>query len=253
MSRRTSRVIAVGTTVAILAISSATQANAYDRERYGFAAAHMLEFSEIPKSLGAIAEGLNFFVNPGVKPVKIYLCSGIPTSDPEEFKQVSVKVAGPSYSGSYTSDPSLSRAENNFRYISLSVAVNEFPTAASAAKTFDLIKERAKKCKGTKTTVNPPSQDDPGSTFTNTFFNGELASVTVDGRPSVYVETDFLNSAPQGSPVGDTGTDNMTIYSLVGDAIIQTFYTTTQARRLSAKQKAGVAEAANAAIRTWRG
>jgi hypothetical protein len=43
------------------------------------------------------------------------------------------------------------------------------------------------------------------------------------------------------------------VISLVGDALIQTYYENSQVTRLSPKQKDGVAQAANAAIQAWRG
>jgi len=251
--RKTPRVIALGATVSLLALATATQSSAYDKERYGYAATHMIEHSVIPKSLGPMTDKLNFYVLPGSKSQRIYLCSGIPTSDPDEFKQVAVKAPVSSYNGSYNSDPSLTTNQKNFRYTSLSVTVNEFSTASAASKTFDLIKERAKKCKGTKTTTTPGDGDVPDSSYTNSYRNGQLASVTFNGQPSVYVETDFLNQEPQNDATVGSGTDNLTIYSLVGSVVIQTMYSNSQVTRLSSKKKNGVARVANAAIQAWRG
>jgi hypothetical protein len=77
--------------------------------------------------------------------------------------------------------------------------------------------------------------------------------VQSDGKPSVYVETDYLNQSPQESPAGLSGTDSIIVISLVGDALIQTYYSNSQVTRLSSKQKDGVAQVANAAIQAWRG
>lgn len=260
MRRSTQRIIATATvtatTAAVLAITTATQSNAYDKAGYGYAATHMIELKDIPAVLGKFSPKMTFNVDPGFKNSRIYLCGIKPDADVDTFKQVVVKRTGANFAASYL-NPAIERNAESNKFRSVTVNVFSYPSQTAANNAFSQLSQRAKKCTGTRTETyggdtNPDGSVNPGYTSISRLDNGKVASVVSNGQQGIYVESDYRGTS-ESQPDDPSLNDNYTIYAPVGNVILQATYTSSLRDRVTKAEAAAVAELTNNAIRAWRG
>lgn len=222
----------------VASIGAAAPAQAYDRDAYAYAAAHMIQRSDIPKELGAFKAGMNFFGSPGSRTG--FVCAQ-PNSDPSA-KDVTVKIPGGKFTFSASYNGRGRTAPN------VNVGINQYATAEKAIKAFDVLKARIKSCEGTST---DSYTDDDGNTttFSTLVTTGVVPSVSTLGVDSLFVNQNNLSeSLPKG---GTYISDSYTVYSLFNETIIQTAYYSGDTENLTTAQRKAVNKIAFNAEGRW--
>lgn len=226
-------------TAAVVALVTAPQALAYDREAYTYAASHMIERSDIPKVLGDFNESLSFSAGLGTPTYLCYVQSSTPDSAGTD-----VQVGKPQlqYSGFYN----VSKGP----LASVQLQVLQFGSADEAIKGFEALKTQSRKCKGagSKTWTN-----DDGTKTTSSWrvANSVVPQVTVAGVPSIGITQDNLSvSSKGGNPSAD---DNYTVYTLVNDVILATSYRGDSTTNTTKEQRKAVNQVAFNAVTRWVG
>lgn len=251
MKKVTTRALVAAIALAPLTATAITPVAAYDRDLYGYAASHMIERSDIPKVLGDLSDNLDFFANAARPTTRIFGCG---LAD----KQVGLKVDASNFSGSYSTEFDR-KAGQDAVYKSVQVSVYHFKTASAAAKAYSKLETRAKKCTGTSTVTSPGAVDEngvpePSYTSTTTLRNGQTSIDISDGRRGVYIESDFLGGSQ--TPDGQDSkffSDNLAIYALADNVIVQTQFNSNERSRITKAEKAAVEQLAVTAVQTWRG
>lgn len=235
---RASRIIATIAAGAATALALAPAAAAYDREAYTYAAGHMIERSDIPKTLGAFDSRLNFTASPGTP---VFLCY-LPA--PADQAGTDVKIGRSSYqfSANYSATSSLDQ--------SVEVQILQYSSATTAISAFDKLRAQAKKCSGTGSSS---FVDEDGNQYQNSWqvSTSSVPSVAVVGVASIGITQDNLstNSASDDKLVND----NYSVYSLVNDVIIKTSYYSNGSKNPTAAQRKAVNQVAFNAIGRWVG
>lgn len=236
--KKTFAVLAAGVTAAA-SLAAAAPALAYDRDAYSYAAAHMIERSDIPKELGDFKKNLGFSAFAGGS--KIFVCD-VPQSDPNA-SDVAVYMPGSKYTfngfyqGKGKADP-----------VTIAVDVNQYASASDAIDAFDALKKNIKKCTGTGSNT---WTDDDGTTttYSTELSNGVVPAVTTTGVESLFVS----NNSLQESTPGDSRflNDQYSVFSLVDDVIIVTEYSSNTNTNLTTKQRKAVNQVAFNAETRW--
>lgn len=228
---------ATGLLVGTMALAPAAQA--YDKDGYTYAAAHMIERSDIPKALGSYRPGLNFGAMPGGK--DLYICSQ-PQSDPNA-DDVTVKIPASAtiYNANYNA-----RGGPDAPFAT--VSVNEYATATKAIRAFNLLKSRIKSCDGTS--AQSWTNDDGTTTQYSTLATtGVVPAVTTLGVESLFISNNNLNETlPKGAAYIS---DSYTVYSLFNDTIIATAYYSNTTKNLTTAQRKAVNQVAFNAETRW--
>lgn len=237
---RTPRLLAAAAAAAAaLALVCAPQAAAYDREAYAFAAAHMIESSDIPKVLGDFDPAMSFNAGMGVKTYLCYLRSSNP-----DAAGTDVLVGRPQlqYSGYYS--------PSKGPQVSVGVRVLQFGSAGEAIEAFDELKAQARKCKGAGSST---WTDDNGTKTTSAWkvVNSVVPQVTVAGVPSIGITQDNLSvSSDGGQP---SASDSYTVYTLVNDVILSTSYDAGGTTNTTKEQRKATNQVAFNAVSRWVG
>lgn len=221
-------------------LATASPASAYDTGAYEYAAGHMIERTDIPKSLGAYKPGLSFGANPGLK--SLWICN-VPQADPNA-PDVTVKVPGPKYS--FSASYNGRGAQTPF----LNVNVNQYANATKAEAAFRLIQSRVKACSGTGSDTYT---DDDGTTttYSSAVSHGVVPSVTTAGVQSIFVSMNNLSETlPKG---GISISDSYNVLSLFDDTIIETQYYSGGTKNLTTAQRRAVNKVAFNAETRWVG
>lgn len=237
---RTPRLLAAfSAAAAALALVCAPQAAAYDREAYAYAASHMIERSDIPKALGSMGPDLTLNVNPGFANV---VC-GIPTSDPGvEGEEIRLTKPTLEFAGNYSTPKGTGP--------SVQVVVLQYGTDDRAIKAFDRLRTDIKKCTGTGS-ITWTDDDGNTTTYSTEVSNAVVPGVSVVGVESVSVTLNNLTeSAPDDSVYIN---DAYTVYTLVGDVIIQTSYFVNGSTNTTKQQRKAVNQMAFNAVSRWVG
>jgi hypothetical protein len=238
--RRTLAGVAVATVIAgAVGISLAPAAQAYDRDAYAYAAAHMIERSDIPAALGPFKPALSF--NANVPQYAGFLCP-VPTADPSA---AAANVRFPSgrynFNASYTSP---GKDDSPWAQVS----VYQFTTAKKAIAAWEKLTTNITRCTGTGS--NTWTNDDGSTTtYSTEVTHGVVPMDTTTGVESVFVSQ---NSLDQSTP-GDSRyvNDSYSVYSLVDDVIIQTQFYANNNGNLTTKQRKAVNRLAFNAETRW--
>ena len=220
------------------AVAMATPAQAYDKDAYAYAAAHMIQRSDIPAVLGPFNEAMSFNAGPGRG--KAYLCS-LEASTDGPIPQFSYPVGQLEYTANYSAKGKDAP--------SLWVSVMQYPSAAKAIAAFDVAKKQVKNCTGTFT--NSWTDPDSGvvSTSTTQTTNGIVPSVSTLGVDSLFVSVNsvFSGSSEEAPFKGD----QYQVWSLINDVIITTSYNMEGADNVSTQKRKAVNQVAFNAETAW--
>lgn len=232
-------VLAVAAAAVLVPVVLAPAASAYDREAYEYAAGHMIDRTDVPKSLGSFDARLNFGANPGYN---IFLCY-VPSTDPNaNGRDVKLGKSKYQFSAAYNAKKDGGP--------SVSVQVLQYANSTEAIKGFDGLKTLAKKCDGAGSTT---WTDDDGTQYTNSWnvSTSTVPGVSVVGVDSIGITQDNLstNSTSDDKFLND----NYTVYTLVNDAIIQTAYYANGPQNLTSAQRKAVDQVAFNAVGAWLG
>lgn len=217
----------------------APAAQAYDRDAYSYAAAHMIERSDIPAALGAFKPALGFNANVSTYPG--FLCP-VPTPDNNgDAGEVKFPASRYNFNASYTArgkrDPAWAQA-----------SIYQYPSAKRAIAAWETLTTNIAKCTGTGS--NSWTNDDGSTTtYSTQVTHGVVPMDTTTGVESVFVSQNSL----QQNTAGDSRyvNDSYSVYSLVDDVIIQTqFYANTN-DNLTTKQRKAVNQLAFNAETRW--
>lgn len=232
------RTTAVAASAALaVAIASAPQAAAYDRDAYEYAAGHMIDVTDIPKVLGDFDARLSFSASPGNR---VFLCY-VPSEDPnDDGKDISVGKPFRQYSANYDAKKETGP--------SVQVQVLEYATATAAIKAFGGLKTKARGCNGTGSTT---WTNDDGTTSTNSWnvTTSTVPGVAVVGVASIGITQDNMSTSSDSDD--RYVNDNYVVYSLVNDAIISTSYFANGTTNLTKQQRRAVDQVAFNAITEW--
>lgn len=204
-----------------------------EREATAYAVMHMPSTKAIPKALGTYRT--NFF-SASSNGERIYLC---------DLEQKSATVKG----GKYTFSASYRSVKRDGPgYVTINVW--QYGNATNAIKGFNAIKKAAKQCRGSNTQT---FTEDGGSTstYSHNLSNGTVPSVSVVGVPSIFINSDYAYTSSE--PVGNSKSDNYTVYTLVGDVVIGTTYGTSASSSLSAAERKAANQLAFNAVGAWVG
>lgn len=218
---------------------AAPVAQAYDREAYEYAAGHMIDRTDIPKSLGTFDPVLRLDVGPAYR---IYLCY-LPSGDENSSGTDVYAAKGKRQSMAAYNSPKDSGPTVN-------IAVTEYASATAAIKAYDALKKQAKKCSSTGSSTYT---DEDGTAYTSSWAvsNAVVPAVAVVGVESISITQDNL-STNSGSD-NQYLNDNYTVYSLVNDAIIQTSYFMNGPKNITTAQRKAVNQVAFNAVGRWVG
>lgn len=224
-----------------LILAAAVPASAVSRDDNVHLAERAVITADVPAALNAFknATDYNFSVqsNPGNH---AYLC-GMPAADPDDdwisiqFETKKVLQSRASFWGKG------STGVNTFW----------FRSSAAAKKAFTGLTKNVKSCTGT-TKQTWTSDDGSATEQTRTLSNGVLKSVTVGGVASVFVHSD--TESAYTVPDKDGGTDNWDnydVYTLAGDAIINTTISSGSSENLAKRATDGAGELAKRAAALW--
>lgn len=230
------KILFTGAAIAALALGviAAPAAQAYDREAFAYAAGHMPSAKSIPTALGSYRPSIAF--DASTFNSEINLCFKKDTS-------VRVKGAKYGYSASYRN-----AKRSDLRYVGVNVW--QFAKATGAIKAFDALKKSAKECTGTQ---DSSFTDDDGVVYSNsqTLTNGTVPSVTITGVESVFINSDYTNSASDGSE--ENVSDNYTVYTLVNDVIIGSLFSNSAESKLKPAERRAANQFAFNNVGTWVG
>lgn len=234
---RTSVALITATTVAAGALALAAPASAYDRDAYGYAAAHMIESSDVPRALGTMKRTLDFnaYANIGAN----FLCD-VPQSDAQApDRLVKFPASRYSFSGSYGGRGSDAP--------SIEVTVLQYDSSTAAIRAFDSLRKDIRSCTGTGSNTWT-GEDGTTTTYSTEVFNGVVPLVTVTGVESVFVNSNSLSVSTPGD--SRDVNDQYSVVTLVDDVIIQTqFY--ANSNNLTTRQRKAVNQVAFNAVTRW--
>lgn len=219
----------VAACIAVAGVGLVAPAQAYDRDGYSYAAGHMIGFKDIPKSLNA-KRGANFsaYDIPG----KNYLCGS-------DSKDVEFSGGQRSYSINYQGRGSSST----------NVSVSEYGSDAAAEKAFNGLRNSLKECEGTSS-GSQTFDDGSVDTWQKLTTTGSVPMVTVVGVESVFLNENY-EDVTTGEYGGRYTSDTYSVYTLVGDVIVQTNFYTGSELNMTAKQRKAVNQVAFNAVTRW--
>jgi len=236
------KILALVSTLSIAAgaVALATPAQAYDKDAYAYAAAHMIQRSDIPAVLGAFTDDMSFSAGP--ERGKAYLCS-LDSSTDGPIPQFSYPTGRLQYSANY--------AAKGRNAPSLWVSVMQYASASKAIAAFDVAKKQVKNCKGTFTNSFTDTDSGVVSTSTTQTTNGIVPSVSTLGVDSIFVSVNsvFSGSSEEAPFKGD----QYQVWSLIDDVIITTSYNMESADNVSTQKRKAVNQVAFNAETAWLG
>lgn len=232
-------IVAATAAAALITGAVAPMAQAYDREAYEYAAGHMIDRTDIPKSLGTFDPVLGLNVG---RSYKTFLCYISPGDESAPADDITIAKGKRQSSGFYNSAKDTGPNVN--------IQVTEYASATAAIKAFETLKKQAKKCTGTGSST---FTDDDGTSYTSSWevSNAVVPSVAVVGVQSISITQDNLST--NSSSDDKYLNDNYTVYSLVNDAIIQTAYYMNGPKNITTAQRKAVNQLAFNAIGRWLG
>ena len=215
-----------------LPIAAAAPAAAYDVDAYVYAAGHMLQSSDVPKSLVDAGQRMSFNANTGRS--KLDLCT------PKEGPSVFIRGGDAYYSATFSNGTDGGN--------SLSETVITYKSANAAIKAFNQASKAVASCVGTQT----GSWDDGNGgtySYSSTTTTGKVPAVTVTGVESVFLNTNNVDGSSTSS--SKDLRDAYLVMSLYNDAIIVTEYNRADDANVSTKQRKKVNQVAFDAITRW--
>ncbi len=227
----------VGTVVLALGagIGWAAPANALDTEDMVYAAAHMVERSQVPAHLGTPTKRSVF--NGELDGQDLYLCSI--TADEKD-------VTVPGVRGMFSTYFNMKKSNS-----SASVSVAQFASAKAAKAAFGELAKALPQCAGSSSDSNTDPDTNVTYSWSRTTTTGTSDKAVVDGVKGVWINNDYSDSSSDGTEKNLS--DNQTVYTLAGNAIVATnFYDSVQGT-LTKKQAKGLAELAVTASERWQG
>ena len=228
---KTSILAVTGAAALALTVLGSPSAFAYDADAYAYAAGHMLSADDLPSALGSFTD--NMYFNASQSTSSIPLCSIDDSS-----------VDAPGGELSFSAGFAEKGDGNNY----LSQQVTQYSSALTAVKAFNKLKKNAKTCTGT---ASGTWTDDDGTIYTwnSTRTNGKVPKVTVLGVESVFVNTNYVD----GSSTADSpsASDTYQVFTLLGDVIISTIYSTGSDDNVSTAKRKKVNGVAFTAIDRW--
>lgn len=220
----------IAATTALVGVGFAVPAQAYDRELYSYAAAHMIAASDVPAPL-QVKKGASFSAYPAGR--TNFLCT-------KDERQVAYPGGTYSFSMSYEGRKDAS---------GVSSTVTQYASAKQAIAAFDQLKKGAAECSGPAS--GQESYDD-GSTdsWSRLTTTGSVPLVTIAGVASMFVNENY-EDVTIGQYPGRYTSDNYNVYTLVNDVIINTSHYTGSEINMSTKDRRAVNQVAFNAVTRW--
>lgn len=216
--------------IAVAGVGLAAPAQAYDRDQYSYAAGHMIGHEDIPASLN-VKKGADFGAFPSGG--KNFLCG-------DETKRVEYPGGELEFNVNYNGKKGTS---------GINVSISQYASASRAIRAFNALKDGLKQCEGPASGQNT---FDDGSTDTWSRLNttGNVPLVTIAGVPSVFLNQNY-EDVTSGDDGGTYSSDSYTVYTLVGDVIINTSRYTGSELNMSTKERKAVNQVAFNAVTRW--
>jgi len=236
---RRHRVLVAAAASALVVGIAAPAAQAYDREAYEYAAGHMIERDDIPRSLGDFDSVLRFSAGPSFKSSLCYLPSAI---DGDPGTDILMRKGTLQYTASY--DRNIDGGG------SIDVQITQYTSATAAISAYGALQKQARRCSATGSSSY---SGEDGTLYTNAWSvsNAVVPMDSVVGVESISI-TQNNASTNSGSDKRYLN-DDYSVFSLVDSVIIETTYLTGSTKDMSKAQRKAVNELAFRAIGRWVG
>lgn len=222
----------------VLGLVAVAPASAYDKKSYGYAASHMIDRSDIAKSLGQFRKTMAFNAYSSNGPYS--LCT-IPGTGSLPDTDVTIPQGKFRFSANYGAKGNGPQA--------LWVDVEQYADANKAIAAFNEGKVAVKKCTGTVTNSWTDPTTNEVTTYTVAIENGVVPSVSTLGVESLFVNVNSDSTAT--SQEAPWHNDDYTVYTLINNVIIATHFSTGATLNISPKQRKGANKTAFNAQTAW--
>ena len=220
----------IAATTALVGVGFAVPAQAYDRELYSYAAAHMIAASDVAAPL-QVKKGASFSAYADGR--TNFLCN-------KDEREIAYPGGAYSFSMSYAGRKDASGVTST---------VNQYASAKQAIAAFDRLKKGATECAGPAS--GQESYDDGSTdTWSRVTTTGSVPLVTIAGVASVFVNENYEDVTVGQYPSRYTS-DNYNVYTLVNDVIINTSHYTGSELNMSTKDRRAVNQTAFNAVTRW--